>query len=161
MSGKIQVFDYLFTFLYFHGVDHWNSKIAERQFLFFLLINNGSGRLARIRWSVFISKSQRILCVSFSRTDCGLYIYHLVVWSSFYLLHNSRSSVVRSPVFLLSQFVINCLIFFSTQSTLAILWCIINFHFDINWSLSYFVLLLKGIEFLSCGFPVLNHDKII
>ena len=36
-----------------------------------------SSRLAGIRWSVCISKSMRILCVSCSRTDCGLWMYHL------------------------------------------------------------------------------------
>ena len=39
-----------------------------------LLIIIRSGRLAEIWWSVCISKSQRRLCVSFSRTDSGLYI---------------------------------------------------------------------------------------
>ena len=36
-----------------------------------------SGLLVGIERSVYISKSQRILCVSFSRTDSGLYIYYL------------------------------------------------------------------------------------
>ena len=35
-----------------------------------------------IRWSVCISKSQRSLCVSFSRSDSWLFIYHLLVCSS-------------------------------------------------------------------------------
>ena len=43
------------------------------------------GLLAGIRWSVCISKSQRILCFSFSRTDIGLCMYHLEVWSYLYL----------------------------------------------------------------------------
>ena len=47
-------------------------------------------RLAEIRWSVCISKSQRILCVSFFRTDSGLCIYNLVVWSNFNFLRNSQ-----------------------------------------------------------------------
>ena len=38
-----------------------------------------SGRLAEIRWSIWMSKSHRCLCVSFSRTDSGLCIYHLFV----------------------------------------------------------------------------------
>ena len=46
-------------------------------FLFFFFINIRSGSLAEIRWSVCISKSQRSLCVSFSRTDSGLCIYYL------------------------------------------------------------------------------------
>ena len=49
-------------------------------FFFFLLIISRSGHLAEFRWSVYIWKSQRSLCVSFSRTDSGIYIYHLFVW---------------------------------------------------------------------------------
>ena len=37
----------------------------------------------------FISKSQRILFVSFSMTDSGLCICHLFVWSNLNFLHNS------------------------------------------------------------------------
>ena len=42
--------------------------------LFFLFSIIRSGHLAKIRWSVCMSKSQRSLCVSFSRTDVGLCI---------------------------------------------------------------------------------------
>ena len=42
-----------------------------------------------IRWSVCMPMSQRSLCVSFSRTDAGLCIYHLLVWSNFNFLHIS------------------------------------------------------------------------
>ena len=37
----------------------------------------------------FVSKSQRILCISFSSMDSEVCIYHLFVWSNFNLLHNS------------------------------------------------------------------------
>ena len=47
------------------------------------------GRLAKIWWSVCISKSQCTLCVSFSRTDSGLCIYHLSPWSNFSFLQKS------------------------------------------------------------------------
>ena len=70
----------------------WSAEIVKFnrwQVLFFLLINTRSCLLTGIRWSVCISKSQRILCVSFSRTDSGSWIYHLSVWSCFNLLHNS------------------------------------------------------------------------
>ena len=55
-----------------------------------MLIITGSGLLARIRWSAYISKSQSILVVSFSRTDSGLHICYLVVWSNFSFFHNSQ-----------------------------------------------------------------------
>ena len=48
--------------------------------LFFMVIIR-SGLLADIWWSLSMSKSHRSLCVSFSRTDTGLCIYHLFVWS--------------------------------------------------------------------------------
>ena len=48
-----------------------------------------SGRLAEIRWSIWISKSHRNLCMSFSRTDSWLCIYHLYICSNFNFLHNS------------------------------------------------------------------------
>ena len=51
-------------------------------------INTRSGYLDEIRWSIPISKSLRILCVSFSRTDYDLSVYHLVLWSNFNFLHN-------------------------------------------------------------------------
>ena len=63
----------------------WSARSAKsitRQVLFFLLlIISRSDRLAEIRWSVCISKSQRNLCVLFSRTDFALCIYHLFAWS--------------------------------------------------------------------------------
>ena len=49
-----------------------------------------SGLLAGIRWSVCILKSNRSLCVSFSRTSAGLCIYHLFVWSNWNFLHISQ-----------------------------------------------------------------------
>ena len=51
-------------------------------YLFIYLTISRSGRLTEIRWSVVISKSPRNLCISFSRTDSGLCIYHLFVWSN-------------------------------------------------------------------------------
>ena len=60
--------------------------------LFFLLSITRSGCLAEIRWSVCVSKSQRILYISFSRMDSGLCIYHLFVWSNLNFLHNFEST---------------------------------------------------------------------
>ena len=64
----------------------WQSPLFCR--FSFLLTITRSGCLAGIWWSVCISKSLIILCVSFSRTDSGLWVYHLVVWSNFSFLHN-------------------------------------------------------------------------
>ena len=54
------------------------------------LVMTRSCLLAGIRLSVCVSKSQRNLCITFSRTDSGWWIYHLVVWSNLNLLHDSQ-----------------------------------------------------------------------
>ena len=84
---------YLSLFLFSFNFTLWSAWIAEFiiwHVLFFLLIITWSGRLAEIRWSVCMSKSHRSLCVSFSRTDFGLCIYNLFVWSNFIFLNNSQ-----------------------------------------------------------------------
>ena len=66
---------FFFYFFYFHSLVNWNVKIH----LFF--INTRSNFLARIRWSICISKSLKILCIIFSRTYFGLCINCLSVQS--------------------------------------------------------------------------------
>ena len=71
----------------------WSAGTAKStilQVLFFLLIIIRSGLLAKIRWSVCMSKSHRSLCVLFSRTGAGLCIYHLFVWSNLNFLPISQ-----------------------------------------------------------------------
>ena len=60
------------------------DKILEIPIFFFFLIN------ARIRGSVCISNSQRIVSVLFFRRKSGLCIYYLVVWLNLILLHSSK-----------------------------------------------------------------------
>ena len=55
----------------------------------FFLVNTRPGHLTETEWSVCNSRSQIILCVSFSWTDSVLCIYHLVVRLNFNLLYNS------------------------------------------------------------------------
>ena len=70
----------------------WSARTVKStnqyvlSFFYFAIIR--SGRLAEIRWSACLPKSQRILGVLFSRRDSGLYIYHLFVIFNF--LHNSQ-----------------------------------------------------------------------
>ena len=66
------------------------STILQILFFFFLLIIIRSALLAGIRWSVCMLKSHWSLCVSFSRTGAGLYIYHLFVWSNLNFLRISQ-----------------------------------------------------------------------
>ena len=65
----------------------WSTRTAKSLKTvssFFLLINIRSRLLVGMKWSVCIAK------ISFSWGDSGLWIYHLVVWSNFNLLHNSQ-----------------------------------------------------------------------
>ena len=122
---------------------------------FFLIIITMSGLLAWIRWSVLVSKSPRILCISLSRTDSCLCMNRLMVWSNFNFLVNSEW--ITFPIQ-------SCLVFYSFRSNLLhwlVMWLIVsslsphNLHFLIcctiiifpliyNWSLWLcFVLLLE------------------
>ena len=58
-------------------------------FVLFFTITR-SGCLAEIRLSICISKSRRILCVLFSRTDSRLCTFYLFIWSILNFLHNSQ-----------------------------------------------------------------------
>ena len=75
-TAKSTILQVLFSFSFF--------------FFFFFVIIIRSGLLAEIRRSVCKSKSHRNLCESFSRTDAGLCIYHLFIWSNFKFLHISQ-----------------------------------------------------------------------
>ena len=83
----------------------WSAGTAKSTILqilsfFFLLIVIRSGLLAEIRWSVCMSKSRRSLCVSFSRTDAWLCIYHLFVWSNWNFLHISPWIILPTQSYL-------------------------------------------------------------
>ena len=80
-SSKVQVVIFLFAFFQVYSVISWIGRFS------FLLSLTRSGHLAEIRWSACISKSQRIECVSFSRTDSCLCIYLLFLGSNLNFLH--------------------------------------------------------------------------
>ena len=91
IPSKVEVLILLFSFFQFYSVVGRDSKVDNFAIsLFFLLIIFRSGLLAEIMWSVCMSKSHRSLCVSFSRADAGLCIYHLFVWSNLNFLHISQ-----------------------------------------------------------------------
>ena len=109
---------------------------------YFLFLFNGtmSGLLASMWWSVCTSKSQITLCVSFSRRNSGLCIYHLVLWSFFNFLHNSQWITFPTQP---------CLVFYFFGSSLLhslIMWLIFsslsphNIHLLFCCVLSIFVL---------------------
>ena len=67
-----------------------SQQFGKLSFFVFSLIITRSGRLAEIRWSVFISRSQRSLYVSFSGADSRLCIHYLFACSNFNFLHSSQ-----------------------------------------------------------------------
>ena len=69
------------------------KSIIRQVLIFFFFVINLISWLG-LGLSVCISKSQRILCISFSRADSGLYMYHSVEWVIFFLLQKFK---VRSP----------------------------------------------------------------
>ena len=89
-------FMYLSLFSFFSSFTLWSAETEKstiRQVPYFCCccccccwLSRGP---AEIRWSICTSKPQRILCVSFPRTDSGLCKYHLFVWSNLSFLQNS------------------------------------------------------------------------
>ena len=86
---KVEVLILLFIFFQFYSVVSRDSKLHNFASSLFLLIIIRSAHLAEVRWSVCMSKSHTSLCKSFSRTNAGLSIYHLFVWSNLNFWHNS------------------------------------------------------------------------
>ena len=86
-SRYLSFFSHTFNFILWSA---GTGKSTTLQILIFGGVIIRSGLLAEIRRSVCTSKSHRSLCVSFSRTDAGLCIYHLLVWTNLNFLHISQ-----------------------------------------------------------------------
>ena len=89
-SRYLSFFSLSFSFILWSAGTAKSTILQILFFFFFFLIIIRSGLLAKIRWSVCMSKSHRSLCVSFSRTGAGLCIYHLLVGSNLNFLHISQ-----------------------------------------------------------------------
>ena len=86
------------TYFFFNLLSVLSSGQPERQSLLFGSLSFFfTNRLTEIMWSVCIPQSQIILCVSFSRTDSGLCIYHLLIWSNLIFSHNSQWITLPPP----------------------------------------------------------------
>ena len=97
---------YLSLFSHYFSYILWSAGTAKSSILqtfIFLLIIIRSSLLAEVRWSVWISKSHRSLCVSFSRTGAGLCIYYFLAESNLDSLHISHC-ITLSTHFLISFF---------------------------------------------------------
>ena len=90
-SGKVQVYVPLYAFFNFHSMVHLKENPQDYRFfwVFLMLFNTKFGLLVGIRWCFCISKSLRILCVSFFWRDSSLCIY-LVEYLNVHLLRNSQ-----------------------------------------------------------------------
>ena len=110
-----------------------NSR--DGKFSFFLLIYTE----VWFWWPVWISKSQRILFVSFSRIDPGLCIYHLVIWSNFNFLHNFES-ITFSTQSCLDLYTYS---FCASSLHLLILWLTVSLLFNFYLYFSFLIILHK------------------
>ena len=96
----------------------WSPSTTVANFTFLLYYKVWpSSRLTEIRWSVCISKSQRSLCLSFSRLGCA----HGFVSSNLNFLHNSQWITLPTQL---------CLVLNSFYANLLhslIMWLMISF----------------------------------
>ena len=87
IPSKVHLFIFLFAFLSVLLCDQPGQQSPQfGKFSCFLLLLLTIS-IFEIKWSIFISKSQRSFYVSFSRINSELCIYHLFVWWNF--LHDS------------------------------------------------------------------------
>ena len=90
LSSKVLVFISLFAFFKFYSGLSWNRKVHYSAGSLFCWVSLGLVVWPIIRWCICILKFQRILCVSFSRMDSGLCIYHWFVWLNLNFSENSQ-----------------------------------------------------------------------
>ena len=147
------------------------AKFTIRQVLFFCWLLQGLVVWPRLVDPFFISKSQRSLYLSFSRTDAGLCIYHLFVWSNLNVLHNYQwiTLPTQSRLVLYSLWcnLLHSLIMWVIDSSLSpnnlhLLVCCVLSILDLIW-LVLMALFCSAIrrDFVSIlRFPFLRHVDI-
>ena len=140
-SRYLSFFSHSFSFILWSAVTANSTIWQVLFFFFFLLIIIKSGLLVGIRWSVFILKYHRSLCVAFSRTGAGLCICHLFVWSNLNFPHISQWITLPTQ---------SCLALYSRCANLMhslIIWLMVSslsshcLHLLFCWVLSIFVLI--------------------
>ena len=158
------------TFM-FHSFFNSLARSSNLQVLFFLFIIIRSGLLAEIRWSVWMSKSHRSLCVSFSRTDAGLCIYYLFVGSNLNFLHISQGITLPTQscrvlysyyANLLHSFVMWLMISSLSPHNLHLLFCCVLSILALIWlilmALFYAAIRRDSVSLLK--FPFLSHVQV-
>ena len=140
---------YSFPFSLSFNFTRWSagmSRTTIRQVLFFfcLLTITRSGRLAEIRWSVYISKSQRSFPVSFFRTDSRVCIYHEFFRPNFNFLHyfqwtnfptHSCQVSYSFCVNLLHSLIIRFVVSSLSRQNLHLIFCCVLSIFGLVWFL--------------------------
>ena len=110
-----------FTLFQFYSVISRHTKVQNLASSLILLTITRPCRLAEIKWSICISKSQRSMFVSFPATDSGLCIYHLLLSSN--LIFSLNSQRITLQIYL-------CLVSYSFCASLLhslIMWMIVSF----------------------------------
>ena len=76
----------IFSIFFFQSMVHRDSKIQKVTIFYsILLIKTKSGLLPEKKWCVCVSKSPRISCISFSKTELDLWInYYFYFWQFFH-----------------------------------------------------------------------------
>ena len=167
--SKVEVFILLITFFQFYSMVSRDTKVDNfsNSLFFFLLIIIRSGLLAEIWWSVCMSKSHRSLCVLFSRTGAGLWIFDLLVWSNLNFLHISQwiTLLIQSYLVLysFSANLLHSLIMWLTVSPLSphslhLLFCFVLSILTFI-RLVLMALLCDSVSLLK--FPFLSHVQVL
>ena len=117
-----------------------------------------SGVLAEIKWSVCMSKSLRILRMSFTRDDAVLYIYHLFVWSN--LNFSNISQWITLPLQ-------SCLVLYSFCANLLhslIMWLMVSYRSPHNLHLLFccvlFILALIWLVLIALFCDAIRRDSL-
>ena len=100
-SGYLSFFSLSFDFTLWYA---WLASSQIVNFSFLLLTVSRSRGLVEIRWSVYSSKSQWILSVSFFGTYFELFLYYLFKWSNLNFLHNSQWIILPIQSYLILLF---------------------------------------------------------
>ena len=129
-----QVRVFLFIFFDLCGpLGRQNPLYGKFSFFFFLIITR-SDLLTGIKWSLCILNSPRVLYVSFSKTNTGLYISQLEVESNFNFLHNSQRNTFPTQ---------SCQVLYSFCASLQhslIMWLLVSSQSPHDLHLSIFIL---------------------
>ena len=154
-SRYLSLFSHSFSFILWSA---GTAKTTILQVLIFLLIIIKSCLLAGIRWSVYMLKSHRSLCVSFSRTGAELCIYHLLVWSNLNFLHVSQWITLPTQ---------SCLALYSLCANLLhslIIWLMVSSLSPHSLHLLFFgvgsILALKWLVLIALSCAAIRRDSV-